>query len=121
MKAVLVESIGEHWRNGDLGDGPVLTGGYALDGTERITVVESDGLGAHVEVVTADRGDRLGTIWRVVTAWCGRTNVELRGRGDRPLGFSVGRGRERGELQRAVVLVERGPQDRVAGLVEYDG
>ena len=60
MKAVLVESIGKHCRNGDLGDGPVLTGGHALDGTERVTVIESDGLGAIVEVVTADRGDRLG-------------------------------------------------------------
>ena len=37
-----------------------------LDGSERVAVIESDGLGADVEVVTADRGDRLGAVRRVV-------------------------------------------------------
>src|ERR1700709_1328398 len=121
MKAVIAEFVGKRFGNGDLGDGPVLTGGHALDGTERVTVVESDGLGPYVEVVTADRGDRLGAVGRVMTTWRRRKDVELRGRGDGPLGFAVSRGGECGELQCAVALVECGPQNRVAGVVEDDG
>ena len=61
-----IEFVGDRSRNGDLGDGPVLAGGHASDGSERVAVIESYGLGADVEVVTADRGDRLGAVRRVV-------------------------------------------------------
>ena len=68
MEAELVEFVGDRGRDGDVGDGPVLPGGHALDGSECVAVVEPDGSGAGVEVVTADRGDRLGAGRRVVRA-----------------------------------------------------
>ena len=54
MESEVIEFVGDRSWNGDLGDGPVLAGGHALDGSERVAVIESDGLGADVEVVTAD-------------------------------------------------------------------
>ena len=86
---------------------------------ECVTVGESHGLGAGVELVAVDGGDGSRFAWR--------TRVGL-GERERVLSSAVAvtvhfrspsgcRG-ERGEFQCAGVLVERGPQYRVAGVVE---
>ena len=82
MKPEVLEFVDDHRRNGHLGDGPVLSGGHALNRSERGAVIESDGLGAGVEIITADRGGRLSQVRRALTARGRRNGVEFRGRGD---------------------------------------
>ena len=89
-----------------------------LDGTERVTVVESDGLGANVEVVTAPsrwgsasvRGGAPGGGGGRVLSSAVAVIVHL----ESPSAVAV----NAANSSVPSVLVERGPDDRITGLVE---
>lgn len=110
--------IDDRFGHRDVGNGPVLACGDLPNGPEGVAVVKADGLGATVEVGAGDRDYRLGAVCHGHRLGRGWQDVEFGGGGDDPLRFAVGGRGERREFQCAVVLVESGPQDRIAGVVE---
>ena len=67
MESVLIDLVGDLYRRGDVGYRPAVSGRDTGNGLECVTVSESDGSGASVELVAVNRGAGLCVTRRVGT------------------------------------------------------
>ena len=118
VESVAIEFIVELRRGGKICYRPAVSGSDIGDALECVTVCEPDRVGAGVELLTVDRGDRLCAARCVGAVRRRGEGIEFCGRGDRPLHVTTGRRGEGGEFQGARFSVERGSEHGIAGVIE---